>query len=122
MLRIMLAEGKRLDGRTPTGVRPIWCEVDDLPGPHGSAVFTRGETQSLTRVVAQRHVNHQKADEKKKEQPAAKQNRDVVMIGQHIAQLRKVEISKHRVVCCIYYTTASARDKKVCPAPDSRSD
>ncbi|MEG1642571.1 MAG: polyribonucleotide nucleotidyltransferase [Bacteroidales bacterium] len=51
MRRSILDEGKRLDGRTTTQIRPIWCEVDYLPGPHGSAVFTRGETQSLTTVT-----------------------------------------------------------------------
>lgn len=51
MRRCILDEGKRLDGRTTTQIRPIWCEVDYLPGPHGSAVFTRGETQSLTTVT-----------------------------------------------------------------------
>ncbi|MCH5327248.1 MAG: polyribonucleotide nucleotidyltransferase, partial [Duncaniella sp.] len=45
--RCILDEGIRLDGRKTTEIRPIWCEVDYLPGPHGSAVFTRGETQSL---------------------------------------------------------------------------
>ncbi len=48
MRRSILDEGKRLDGRSTTQIRPIWCEVDYVPGPHGSAVFTRGETQSLT--------------------------------------------------------------------------
>ncbi len=51
MRRAILDEGKRLDGRKTTEVRPIWSEVDYLPGPHGSAVFTRGETQSLTTVT-----------------------------------------------------------------------
>ncbi len=51
MRRCILDEGKRLDGRATTDIRPIWCEVDYLPGPHGSAVFTRGETQSLTTVT-----------------------------------------------------------------------
>jgi len=41
----------RLDGRKPNAIRPIWCEVDYLPSPHGSALFTRGETQSLTTVT-----------------------------------------------------------------------
>jgi len=45
---LVLNEGKRLDGRKTTEIRPIWCEVDYLSSPHGSAVFTRGETQSLT--------------------------------------------------------------------------
>lgn len=48
MRRCVLDEGKRLDGRKTTEIRPIWCEVSPLPGPHGSALFTRGETQSLT--------------------------------------------------------------------------
>ncbi len=48
MRRCVLDEGKRLDGRVPTEIRPIWCEVSPLPGPHGSAIFTRGETQSLS--------------------------------------------------------------------------
>jgi polyribonucleotide nucleotidyltransferase len=48
---LVLSEGKRLDGRETTEIRPIWCEVDYLYSPHGSAVFTRGETQSLTTVT-----------------------------------------------------------------------
>jgi polyribonucleotide nucleotidyltransferase len=48
MRRCILDEGKRLDGRKTTEIRPIWCEIDPLPGPHGSAIFTRGETQSLS--------------------------------------------------------------------------
>ncbi len=48
---LVLAEGKRLDGRATTEIRPIWCQVDYLYSPHGSAVFTRGETQSLTTVT-----------------------------------------------------------------------
>ena len=51
MRRCILDEGKRLDGRKTTEIRPIWCEVGYLPGPHGSAIFTRGETQSLTTVT-----------------------------------------------------------------------
>lgn len=51
MRRSILDEGKRLDGRKTTEIRPIWCEVGYLPGPHGSAIFTRGETQSLTSVT-----------------------------------------------------------------------
>ena len=49
--RCILDEGIRLDGRKTTEIRPIWCETDYLPGPHGSAVFTRGETQSLATVT-----------------------------------------------------------------------
>ena len=48
MRRCILDEGKRLDGRQTTDIRPIWCEIDPLPGPHGSSIFTRGETQSLS--------------------------------------------------------------------------
>jgi polyribonucleotide nucleotidyltransferase len=48
---LVLDEGKRLDGRTTTQIRPIWSEVGYLPAAHGSAVFTRGETQSLTTVT-----------------------------------------------------------------------
>ncbi|MCC8198994.1 MAG: polyribonucleotide nucleotidyltransferase [Tannerellaceae bacterium] len=51
MRHAILDEGKRLDGRSTTQIRPIWSEVDCLPGPHGSAIFTRGETQSLTTVT-----------------------------------------------------------------------
>ena len=51
MRDMVLNEGKRLDGRDTTTVRPIWSEIDYLPGAHGSAVFTRGETQSLTTVT-----------------------------------------------------------------------
>ena len=47
MRRCILDEGTRLDGRKTTDIRPIWCEVSPLPGPHGSAIFTRGETQAL---------------------------------------------------------------------------
>ena len=48
MRRCILDEGKRLDGRKTTDIRPIWCEVSPLPMPHGSSIFTRGETQSLS--------------------------------------------------------------------------
>jgi len=51
MRRSILDEGKRLDGRKTTEIRPIWSEIDCLPGAHGSAIFTRGETQSLTTVT-----------------------------------------------------------------------
>ena len=47
----ILENGTRLDGRSTTEIRPIWCETDVLPGPHGCALFTRGETQSLTTVT-----------------------------------------------------------------------
>ena len=48
MRRCILDEGVRLDGRKTDEIRPIWCEVSPLPMPHGSAIFTRGETQSLS--------------------------------------------------------------------------
>ena len=48
---LVLSEGIRLDGRETSEIRPIWCEIDYLHSPHGSAVFTRGETQSLTTVT-----------------------------------------------------------------------
>lgn len=51
MRRCVLDEGIRLDGRRTVDIRPIWCETDYLPGPHGSAVFTRGETQALATVT-----------------------------------------------------------------------
>ena len=51
MRRCILDEGKRLDGRKTNEIRPIWCEVSPLPGPHGSSIFTRGETQSLSTVT-----------------------------------------------------------------------
>ncbi|MBP3774911.1 MAG: polyribonucleotide nucleotidyltransferase [Bacteroidaceae bacterium] len=47
MRRCVLDEGKRLDGRKTTDIRPIWCEAGPLPMPHGSSLFTRGETQAL---------------------------------------------------------------------------
>lgn len=48
---MVLSEGKRLDGRKANEVRDIWTEVDYLPSAHGSAIFTRGETQSLTSLT-----------------------------------------------------------------------
>ncbi len=51
MRRAILDEGIRLDGRKTTEIRPIWSEVGYLPGPHGSSIFTRGETQSLCTVT-----------------------------------------------------------------------
>ncbi len=52
----------RLDGRKTDEIRPIWCEVDYLPGAHGSAVFTRGETQSLTTVTLGSKLDEQMID------------------------------------------------------------
>ncbi len=51
MRRMILDEGIRLDGRTTKDIRPIWGEVNYLPGAHGSSIFTRGETQALTSVT-----------------------------------------------------------------------
>lgn len=48
---LTLNEGLRLDGRSTTDIRPIWCEVDYLPSTHGSSIFTRGETQALATVT-----------------------------------------------------------------------
>ncbi len=48
---MVVSEGKRIDGRLPEDIRDIWCEVDYLPAAHGSAIFTRGETQSLTSLT-----------------------------------------------------------------------
>ncbi|MDE6262888.1 MAG: polyribonucleotide nucleotidyltransferase, partial [Muribaculaceae bacterium] len=63
MRRCVLDEGIRLDGRKTTEIRPIWCEVNYLPGPHGSAVFTRGETQSLATVTLGTKLDEKIVDE-----------------------------------------------------------
>ena len=63
MRRCVLDEGVRLDGRKTTEIRPIWCEVNYLPGPHGSAVFTRGETQSLATVTLGTKLDEKIVDE-----------------------------------------------------------
>ena len=63
MRRSILDEGKRLDGRKTTEIRPIWSEVGYLPGPHGSAVFTRGETQSLSTVTLGTKMDEKIVDE-----------------------------------------------------------
>ena len=62
MRRCILDEGNRLDGRKTTEIRPIWCEIGYLPGPHGSAIFTRGETQSLTSVTLGTKMDEKKID------------------------------------------------------------
>ena len=63
MRRCVLDEGKRLDGRATTDIRPIWCEVSPLPGPHGSAIFTRGETQSLSTCTLGTKLDEKTVDE-----------------------------------------------------------
>ncbi len=63
MRRMILDEGIRLDGRSTTQIRPIWCEVDYLPAAHGSALFTRGETQSLTSVTLGTKMDEKMVDE-----------------------------------------------------------
>lgn len=63
MRRSILDEGKRLDGRKTTEIRPIWSEVDCLPGAHGSSIFTRGETQSLTTVTLGTKMDEKLVDE-----------------------------------------------------------
>lgn len=59
---LVLNENVRLDGRKTNEVRQIWCEVDFLPSPHGSALFTRGETQSLTTVTLGTKLDQQLID------------------------------------------------------------
>ena len=59
---LALNEGLRLDGRKTTQIRDIWSEVDYLPAPHGSAIFTRGETQSLTTVTLGTKLDEQMID------------------------------------------------------------
>ena len=63
MRNLVLDEGKRLDGRATNEVRPIWCEVDYLPCAHGSAIFTRGETQSLATVTLGTKLDMKEMDE-----------------------------------------------------------
>ena len=63
MRRMILDEGVRLDGRTTEQIRPIWCEVGSLPGPHGSSIFTRGETQSLSTVTLGTKLDEKIIDE-----------------------------------------------------------
>ena len=63
MRNMILDEGIRLDGRVSTQVRPIWCEVDYLPCAHGSAIFTRGETQSLATVTLGTKLDMKEMDE-----------------------------------------------------------
>lgn len=63
MRNMILDEGKRLDGRRTDEIRPIWCEVGYLPAAHGSAIFTRGETQSLTTVTLGTKMDEKVKDE-----------------------------------------------------------
>ena len=63
MRNMILDEGIRLDGRNTTQVRPIWCEVGYLPCAHGSAIFTRGETQSLSTVTLGTKLDMKEHDE-----------------------------------------------------------
>lgn len=63
MRRCILDEGKRLDGRGTTDIRPIWCEVSPLPMPHGSSIFTRGETQSLSTVTLGTKLDEKMVDD-----------------------------------------------------------
>ena len=63
MRNMILDEGIRLDGRDTTTVRPIWCETDYLPCAHGSAIFTRGETQSLSTVTLGTKLDMKERDE-----------------------------------------------------------
>ena len=63
MRNMILDDGVRLDGRRTDEIRPIWCEVGYLPAAHGSAVFTRGETQSLTTVTLGTKLDEKMVDE-----------------------------------------------------------
>ena len=63
MRNMILDEGIRLDGRSTTEIRPIWCEVGYLPCAHGSAIFTRGETQSLTTVTFGTKLDEKQIDD-----------------------------------------------------------
>ena len=63
MRNLILDEGIRLDGRSSTQIRPIWCETDYLPCAHGSAIFTRGETQSLSTVTLGTKLDMKELDE-----------------------------------------------------------
>ena len=63
MRNMILDEGIRLDGRNTEQIRPIWCEVDYLPCAHGSAIFTRGETQSLSTVTLGPKMDMKELDE-----------------------------------------------------------
>lgn len=60
--RVVLEKGVRLDGRKTTDIRPIWSEVDVLPGTHGSAIFTRGETQAINTVTLGSKMDEQTVD------------------------------------------------------------
>lgn len=62
MRKMILEEGKRLDGRSTTQIRPIWSEEGYLPSSHGSALFTRGETQSLTSLTLGNKMDEQEID------------------------------------------------------------
>lgn len=61
--RLVLDKKIRLDGRKTDEIRPIWCEIDPLPAAHGSAIFTRGETQSLTTVTLGTKLDEKTIDE-----------------------------------------------------------
>ncbi len=63
MRNLILDEGRRLDGRSTAEVRPIWCEVGCLPCAHGSAIFTRGETQALASVTLGTKMDMKEMDE-----------------------------------------------------------
>lgn len=62
MRQMILTDNRRLDGRRPDEIRPIWCQVSYLPRAHGSALFTRGETQSLTTVTLGSKLDEQTID------------------------------------------------------------
>ena len=100
MRRCILDEGKRLDGRKTTEIRPIWCEVGYLPGPHGSAIFTRGETQSLTSVTLGTKLDEKIID-------------DVLAHGKErfLLHYNFPPFSTGEAKACLLYTSPSPRDR-----------
>src|SRR5262249_26980004 len=58
----VISDRKRLDGRAPDGIRPIWCEVGMAPRAHGSAIFTRGETQAFVTIALGTDVDAQRME------------------------------------------------------------
>ena len=80
MRNMILDEGKRLDGRRTDEIRPIWCETNYLPCAHGSAIFTRGETQSLSTVTLGTKLDEKMYDEVPLAPPLRWIGAEVVMV------------------------------------------
>ncbi len=89
---VILNEGIRLDGRKCDEIRPIWCEVDYLPAAHGSAIFTRGETQSLTTVTLGTRLDDKIVDE------VLKQGRDKFLLHYNFPPFSTGEARPYRGV------------------------